>query len=186
MGSANNRRHYIVTSSLISECLINPTPAFEVHQCGFQHVIQMLISIRLLRLYMSAESFLYFWSIWKIARYLDFHWVQATLPHWRRATHRCVSKLTIIGSYNGLSPGQRQAIAWTNDGVLLIAPLGTNFSEIVSKIHTFSLKKMHLKTSSAKWRPFCLGLNVLQNNRAYVLGCIMYQHESGCWYSVNN
>ena len=29
------------------------------------------------------------------------------------------------------------------------------------EIHTFSLKKIHLKMSSGKWRPFCLGLNVL-------------------------
>ena len=46
-------------------------------------------------------------------------------------THICVSKLTIIGSNNGLSPGRRQAIIWTNAGILLIGPLGTNFSEIL-------------------------------------------------------
>ena len=76
-------------------------------------------------------------------------------------THICVSDLTIIGSDNVLSPGRRQAIIWTNAGILLIRTLGTNFSEILSKIHTFSFKKMHLKLSSVKWRPFCLGLNVL-------------------------
>ena len=37
-----------------------------------------------------------------------------------------------------------------------------NFCEILSKIHTFSFKKMHLKIFSAKRRPFCLGLNVLR------------------------
>ena len=76
-------------------------------------------------------------------------------------THICVGKLTIIGSDNGLSPGRRQAIIWTNAGVLLIGPLGTNFSEIFIGIKTFSFKKMYLKMSSAKGRPFCLGLNVL-------------------------
>ena len=76
-------------------------------------------------------------------------------------THICISKLTIIGSDNGLSPGRRQAIIWTNAGILLIWTLGTNFSEILIEIYTFSLKKMHLKMSSGKWRPFCLGLNVL-------------------------
>ena len=44
--------------------------------------------------------------------------------------HICISKLTSIGSDNGLSPGRRQAIIWTNAGILLIGPLGTNFSEI--------------------------------------------------------
>ena len=69
----------------------------------------------------------------------------------------------IIGSDNGLSPVRRQAIIWTNTGILLIGPLGTNFSEILSEIHTFSFKKMRLKMSSGKWRPFCLGLNVLKS-----------------------
>ena len=54
-------------------------------------------------------------------------------------THICVSKLTIIGPDNGLSPGQCQAIIWTNAGILLIGPLGTNFSEIVIQIQTFLL-----------------------------------------------
>ena len=86
------------------------------------------------------------------------------LTHWGRVTHICVSNLTIIGSDNGLSPGRRQAIIWTNAGLLLIGPLGTNFNEILIEILTFSFKKMHLKVSSAKRRPFCLGLNVLMSD----------------------
>ena len=81
--------------------------------------------------------------------------------HWGRVTHVCVSELTIIGSDNGFSPGRRQAIIWNNAGLLLIEPLGTNFSEISIGIQTFSFKKIHLNMSSAKWRPLCLGLNVL-------------------------
>ena len=76
-------------------------------------------------------------------------------------THICVRKLTIIGSDNSLSPDRRQAIIWTNAGILLIGPLGTNFSQILIEILTFSIKKMRLKVSSAKRRPFCLGLDVL-------------------------
>ena len=87
-----------------------------------------------------------------------------SLSHWGRATHICVNKLTIIGSDNGLSPGRRQAIIRTNAGILLIGPIGTNFSEILIKIHTFSFKKMNLKMSSGKCRPSCLGLNVLRFN----------------------
>ena len=84
-----------------------------------------------------------------------------SLIHWGRVTHICVSKLTIIGSDNGLPPDRCQAIIWTNAAIWLIRTLGTNFSEILSEIHSFSFKKMHLKMSSAKWQPFCLGLNVL-------------------------
>ena len=81
--------------------------------------------------------------------------------HWGRVMHICISKLTIIGSDNGLSPGWHQAIIWTSAGVLLIGPLGTNFSDILTRIPPFSYKKLHLKMSSWKWRPFCLSLNVL-------------------------
>ena len=63
------------------------------------------------------------------------------LTHWGRVTHICVNKLTIIGSDNGLSPGRRQAIIWTNAGILFIGPWGTNFSDILIGIHTFSFKK---------------------------------------------
>ena len=76
-------------------------------------------------------------------------------------THICVSKLAVIGSDNGLSPDRRQAIIWANAGLWLIGPLGTNFSEILIEILTFSFKKMHLKVLSAKRWPFCLGPNVL-------------------------
>ena len=75
-----------------------------------------------------------------------------------------VDKLTIIGSDNGLSPRRPQAIIWTNAGILLFGPLGTNFGEILIGIQTVSFKKMLLKISSAKRHQFCLGLNVLREN----------------------
>ena len=83
-------------------------------------------------------------------------------------THRCVGNLTIIVSDNGLSPGRRQAIIRTNAGILLSGPLGTNFNEILIEIHTFSFKKMHLKRSSAKWRPFGLDFNVLRHSDTFM------------------
>ena len=90
--------------------------------------------------------------------YYDF---SRPLTHWGRVTHICVSKQTSIGSDNGLSPDRRQAIIWTNVGILLIGPLGTNFSEISNEIHILSFRKILLKISSGKWRLFCLGLNEL-------------------------
>ena len=41
------------------------------------------------------------------------------LTHWGRVTLICVNKLTTIGSDNGLSPTRRQAIIWSNAGILL-------------------------------------------------------------------
>ena len=82
------------------------------------------------------------------------------LSDWGRVTHICVGNLIIIGSDNVLSPGRRQAMSWTNVGILLIRPIRTNYSKMLIEIHTFSFKKIHLKMSSGNWRPFCLGLNV--------------------------
>ena len=65
--------------------------------------------------------------------------------HWGWVTQISLSKFTVIGSDNDLSPIRRQAIIWTNAGILLNWTIETNFSEILIQIHTFSNKKMHLK-----------------------------------------
>ena len=84
-----------------------------------------------------------------------------------------VSNLTIIGSDNGLAPTRRQAIIWTNAGMLLIGPLGINFSKILIKIQTFSSKKMRVKVLYVKWRSFCLGLNkineLVEDRKPFIL-----------------
>ena len=104
-----------------------------------------------------------------------------TLTHWGRVTHICVSKLTIIGSDNGLSPDRRQAIIWTNAGRLLIRPYGTKFIKILIEILTFSFKKMRLKVTSAKRHPFSLGLNVLMH--AYIRAVLKFRYIITNWVS---
>ena len=96
--------------------------------------------------------------------------------HWGRVTNICISKLTIIGSDNGLSPNRSQAIIWTKAGILLIGPLGTNFSDILIKIHIFSFKKMHLIMLSVKCRPFCFCLNVLGEASHFSYSQVQYAH----------
>ena len=102
-----------------------------------------------------------------------------------RSRHICVSKLIIIGSDNSLSPDRRQAMIWTNAGMLLIGPKGTHFNAILIKIHISLLKKsiIHLKMSSGKWRPFCLSLNVLTR---WILFIIMLPRRcwQGCSFSI--
>ena len=108
----------------------------------------------------------------------SFHISLNVLTHWVWVTHICISKLTIIGSDNGLSPHRHQAIIWTSAGILLIGPLGTNFSEILIEIYIFSFKKMHLKTS-AKWLPFCPDLSVLMEVLLYCICCMLWSFGSG-------
>ena len=78
--------------------------------------------------------------------------------------HICVSKLSIIGPDNGLSPGRRQAIIWTNDGTFLIGTLGTNFSEIIIEIYIFIIQENAFengvcKVASILPRPQCVKKN---------------------------
>ena len=80
----------------------------------------------------------------KIQRWIIYFLEPAT-SHWGRVTHIWVSKLNIIGSDNGLSPGRRQAIIWTNAGILSIPTMETKFNEILSAIHAFSFNKTHFK-----------------------------------------
>ena len=102
-----------------------------------------------------------------------------------------VSRLTNIGSDNGLAPTRRQAIIWTNTGLLLNGPLGTYFSEIWNKIQQFSLKKINLKMSSGKCRPSCLGLNVLtagtpgREIRCWSVLCRWLPFKLLTWFNFN-
>ena len=92
------------------------------------------------------------------------------LNHSGRVTHICIRKFSIIRSVNVLLPARRQAIIWTNAGILLFGPLGS-FSEILIT-DPFSFKTMLLKMSSGKWH-FCLGLNVLMSFTIYAC-CICF------------
>ena len=111
------------------------------------------------RIYLQAILFMTF-----TAKYPQIQKTLHSLPltHWGRVTHMCVDNLVINDSDNGLSPGRCQTVIWINAGILLIGPLGTNYSGILIEVHTFSFEKMHLNMLSGKWLPFCLGLNVLR------------------------
>ena len=84
---------------------------------------------------------------------------------------------TSIGSGNGLSPVRGQAITRINSDLLSTECLGTNFNEIWTKIRKFSFTEMRVKLSSAKWRPFCLGLDV-----QYTLTHLWLPWEPQVWY----
>ena len=101
---------------------------------------------------------------------------------WGRVTHIWFSELTTIGLANGLSPGRCQSTIWTNVGTLSSEPVGIKFSQILNRLHTFSFKKMHLKMSLVKLRPFRLGSNVLKcqgpNDGWIFQQCILWMEKS--------
>ena len=82
---------------------------------------------------------------WPLCYFSAVPWpLYEVLTHWGWVTHICISKLTIIGSDNGLSSGQRQTIIWNGQATshylkqcwYIHWALGTNFNEISIKIHT--------------------------------------------------
>ena len=109
------------------------------------------------------------------------------LTHWGRVTHLCVSKLTSIASDNGLSPGRRQAIIWTNAEILLIGPLGTNFNEILIEIHRvhYDVTVMLLSTSPGKtmnlyWKGYLIVCETVENRTPPLLLALLLI----MWYRV--
>ena len=65
-----------------------------------------------------------------------------------------------IGLGNGLSPVQHQAIAWTNDEISTIESLTTKTQQNSDQNTVIFMQKMYSKMSSARWLPFCPGLNL--------------------------
>ena len=103
----------------------------------------------------------------------------ASLTHWGRVTHICVGNITIICSNNGLAPGWRQGIIWSNAGILLTGPFATNINDILGEILTFSFTKRRLIVSSEIWRPFCLDPNVFMKiYNISVIKCVVLSWTS--------
>ena len=125
---------------------------------NFVAKVWLLVSKRFEKLKQKGRKFVKWWNAIFQWRQRDFtlNGNPINTTTWSitsgRVTYIFVCNLTIIGSNNVLSPDRRQAIIWTNAGILLIGPFGTSFSEIVIEMLTFSFKKMRLKVLSAKLR----------------------------------
>ena len=112
-------------------------------------------------------------QIRKVSIYLRFYYNipgANVLTHWGRVMHICIGNLNIIGSNNGLWPSRHQAIIWTNAGILLVGPLGTNFSEISIEILIFSFKKKHFESVVSEMvailsQPQCVNMEINSNWR---------------------
>ena len=106
----------------------------------------------------------YLYQCWLISSEVNFRAVSQenlkififvmNLTHWGRVTHICVGNLNIIGSaashylhqcWNIVNWTPRNKLRWN-----------------VNQNSYIFIHEIHLEMSSGKWRPFCLGLNVLK------------------------
>ena len=90
-------------------------------------------------------------------------WFRLTL------THSGVSKLTIVGSDNGLAPTRRRSHyrnqCWHVGNSILMNTLQCN----VNRNSYIFIQEMFLKMSSGNCRPFCPGCNVLNSERCHMI-----------------
>ena len=95
-----------------------------------------------------------------------------------------LSQLTSIGSDNSLSPGRRQAIIWTNAGILLIRPLGTSFNEILIKtnifIHENAFESVVCKMASILSRPQCVNMGPVNTQGLPPLLVLYFPSQPRC------
>ena len=100
-------------------------------------------------------------------------------------------RLTFTGSDNGLSPGRRQAIIWTNAGILLIGPLARNFSENSIDnifIHENAIESVVCEMAVILPRPQCVNSRCLTGNEQWpeplCVYCVYILTSLGICYSV--
>ena len=97
-------------------------------------------------------------------------------------THNAVSKnaaIFLLQCVNSLRLSDSTGSALNQ--ILSIRPPGTYFNEILVDSEKFPLKKMSFKTSSAKGRPFCSGLNVLIS---IMLVCVLLFLNTDGWHGM--
>ena len=73
---------------------------------------------------------------------------------------------------------RRQAIIWSYVDFMLTWPLGSWVNEIWIEILRFSYMNINLKTSSGKWRPLCLVLNLV-NLKTVLSSFTLWREELG-------
>ena len=105
-------------------------------------------------------------------------------------THICVGNLTIIGSDNGLSPGRRQAIIWTNAGLLSIGTFWKFNQNSYIFIHENAFESVVWKMSTILSRPQCVNAQPQENCRcffclAFLTPCCGREHEAEDQFSLN-
>ena len=81
-------------------------------------------------------------------------------------THICIGKLTTIGSDNGLSPGRRQAIIWTNHCWDIVNwALGNKLQWNFNRYSNIFIQENAFENVVCEMASICLGLNVLMSVR---------------------
>ena len=145
---------------------------------GIVIVPQMTFYQRVFAITILAKDYIGYEKLKTSGRLLHELWkTRFGLTLWSPVTHICVNKLTTIGSDNG----RRQATIWPNVGIVLIGPLRTNFSEILTEIHIFlfqenAFENVVWKMAAIFSRPQCVTVNFQRT--AYISTALRLKYDA--------
>ena len=135
-------------------------------------------------------------NVFGILPHMFIHHMKCPLTHLPLCRIYASVNRVSIGLDNGLSPIRRQAINWTNAGLLSIEALGTNLTEIWIEIVTFSFKKMRFKMSIAKMAAIFSRGTWVNQHISDIVGCrvskifamrnmiTLVLHESASFFAI--
>ena len=136
-------KHFNDASSMTQITFI--FPCFTLKEM-WKYVCKLSTSRPLIWMTPSCQPYMYMIRTPKIVLCLTIPNLNSSPP-----SASCISMDWVdIGLSNGLSPVRSQAITGTSADVLSIGLMGTKLSDIWIETLSFSLKKMHMKMSSAK------------------------------------
>ena len=114
------KTHVVGSLRSLSKALIPSNNKQYVGRCEWSFLHRRLTPVKPVN--QNPRHIYTLWPIYAILAQVVCRHQAINLTNWGRGTHICVSKLTVIGSGNELSPGRHLAIIWTNAGILLIRP----------------------------------------------------------------
>ena len=110
---------------------------------------------------------------------------RASLTHWGRVMYICVGNLTIIWPDNGLSLGRRQAIIWTNAGILFPEEQTSLNRYSCIFIQENSFENVVCEMASILSRPQCVNLPSYQGKHMLIaMPYIATEISNGYFFAI--
>ena len=123
---------------------------FEHVICGMAAILVLVTWVLVLKLYTHMSLGKY-----TLTHYDALRSMLIFVTHWGHLTHICIGDSTIIVSDNGLSPNRRQAIFWTEMGILM------KFQAKFKNLHSWDIfQKVLWQKATNLYRSQCIVISI--------------------------